>query len=229
MNVQEWLDNPKTIQKSKKGYAHFDYRIDITKAAEFIKNPENVAHYGFYPFIHYTMKMNKYNAKTGKKLKKREICYAAHLDRCIYQYYAWGLNELYNKRIRKLGIEKVPVAYRTDLSESNIQSAKKAFDFIKENPQCCVMIGDFTNFFDSLDHQYLKKRWGDLIESVQLPSDHYAVYKNITRYSTWELDDLLELNDLSDVKGKIRKNNIKQIENTLRKIQCHMEFHRDLQ
>lgn len=93
------------------------------------------------------MKMNKYNAKTGKKLKKREICYAAHLDRCIYQYYAWGLNELYNKRIRKLGIEKVPVAYRTDLSESNIQSAKKAFDFIKENPQCCVMIGDFTNFF----------------------------------------------------------------------------------
>lgn len=51
MNVQEWLDNPKTIQKSKKGYAHFDYRIDITKAAEFIKNPENVAHYGFYPLI----------------------------------------------------------------------------------------------------------------------------------------------------------------------------------
>lgn len=211
MNVQEWLDNPKTIQKSKKGYAHFDYRIDITKAAEFIKNPENVAHYGFYPFIHYTMKMNKYNAKTGKKLKKREICYAAHLDRCIYQYYAWGLNELYNKRIRKLGIEKVPVAYRTDLSESNIQSAKKAFDFIKENPQCCVMIGDFTNFFDSLDHQYLKQRWGDLIESVQLPPDHYAVYKNITRYSTWELDDLLELNDLSDVKGKIRKLNEKKV------------------
>lgn len=37
MNVQEWLDNPKTIQKSKKGYAHFDYRIDITKAAESLK------------------------------------------------------------------------------------------------------------------------------------------------------------------------------------------------
>ena len=73
------------------------------------------------------------------------------------------------------------------------------------------MIGDFTNFFDSLDHQYLKQRWGDLIESVQLPPDHYAVYKNITRYSTWELDDLLELNDLSDVKGKIRKLNEKKV------------------
>lgn len=73
------------------------------------------------------------------------------------------------------------------------------------------MIGDFTNFFDSLDHQYLKQRWGDLIESVQLSPDHYAVYKNITRYSTWELDDLLELNDLSDVKGKIRKLNEKKV------------------
>ena len=70
MNVQEWLDNPKTIQKSKKGYAHFDYRIDITKAAEFIKNPENVAHYGFYPFIHYTMKIMQ---KLGKNLKKEKF------------------------------------------------------------------------------------------------------------------------------------------------------------
>ena len=52
-----WITQKNT--KKKKGYAHFDYRIDITKAAEFIKNPENVAHYGFYPFIHYTMKMNK--------------------------------------------------------------------------------------------------------------------------------------------------------------------------
>lgn len=73
MNVQEWLDNPKTIQKSKKGYAHFDYRIDITKAAEFIKNPENVAHYGFYPFIHYTMKMINIMQKLGKNLKKEKF------------------------------------------------------------------------------------------------------------------------------------------------------------
>ena len=211
MNVQEWLDNQKTIQKSKKGYAHFDYRIDITKAAEFIKNPENVAHYGFYPFIHYTMKMNKYSAKTGKKNKKREICYAAHLDRCIYQYYAWGLNELYNKKIRKLGIEKVPVAYRKDLNESNIQSAKKTFDFIKKYPQSCVMIGDFTGFFDNLDHQYLKKMRCELIDCPQLPPDHYAVYKNITRYSIWELDDLLEINHLSGEKGKIRKLNDKKL------------------
>lgn len=58
------------------------------------------------------------------------------------------------------------------------------------------MIGDFTNFFDNLDHQYLKQQWCSLLQVSQLPADHYAVFKNITKYSKWELDDLLELNVL---------------------------------
>ena len=99
--------------------------------AKFIKNPDNVAFHGFYPFIHYTMEMVKYSKKSGKKVKTREICYASHLDRCIYQYYAYVLNGYYNERIKVDGIDKVPVAYRTDLNDSNIQSAKKAFDFIR--------------------------------------------------------------------------------------------------
>lgn len=207
MNVQTWLNNPKTIKKSRKMYAHFDYRIDIKKAAVFIRNPDNIACYGFYPFIHYTMKMEKYNKQTGKKVKEREICYAAHMDRCIYQYYAFVINEHYNQRIREDGIEKVPVAYRTDLKDSNIQSAKKAFDFIKENPKCYVMIGDFTNFFDNLDHQYLKQQWCSLLQVSQLPADHYAVFKNITKYSKWELDDLLNLNGFGKSDADIRKLN----------------------
>lgn len=209
MNVQTWLNNPKTIKKSRKMYAHFDHRIDIKKAAEFIQNPDNVASYGFYPFIHYTMKMEKYNKKTGKKIKKREICYAAHMDRCIYQYYAFAINEYYNQRIREDGIEKIPVAYRTDLKDSNIQSAKKAFDFIRANPGCYVMIGDFTNFFDNLEHQYLKKQLCSLLQVSELPADYYAVFKNITKYSKWELDDLLELNGLGKSDADIRKLNQK--------------------
>lgn len=209
MNVQTWLNNPKTIKKSRKMYAHFDYRVDIKKAAEFIQNPDNIVSYGFYPFIHYTMKMEKYNKQTGKKVKEREICYAAHMDRCIYQYYAFVINEYYNQRIREDSIEKVPVAYRTDLKDSNIQSAKKAFDFIRENPKCYVMIGDFTNFFDNLDHQYLKQQWCSLLQVSQLPADHYAIFKNITKYSKWELDDLLELNGFSKSDADIRKLNQK--------------------
>ena len=212
MNVQEWIRNPKTIRKSQKTYAHFDHRIDINKAASFIQNPENIITYGFYPFIHYTMEMDKYNKNTGKVTKKREICYAAHMDRCIYQYYSFVLNEHYNQRIMQDGIEKVPVAYRTDLRDSNIQSAKKAFDFIKNHPKCYVMIGDFTNFFDNLDHRYLKQQWCSLLKVEQLPKDHYAVFKNITRYSKWELEDLLELNGLPNSdSGRISLNKKKVV------------------
>ena len=109
MNVQTWLTHPKTIKKSKKNYAHFDRKVDIKEAAEFIQNPDNIASYGFYPFIHYTMEMEKYSKKTGKKIKKREICYAAHKDRCIYQYYAFLINELHipeKLRIRSRGTER---------------------------------------------------------------------------------------------------------------------------
>lgn len=88
MDIKAWISNPKVIANSKKGYAHFDLRTDITKVSEYISNPEKVARHSFYPFIHYVMRMDKYNKKTGVKPKTREICYAAHMDRCIYQYYS---------------------------------------------------------------------------------------------------------------------------------------------
>ena len=37
MNVQTWLDNPKTIRKSRKMYAHFDHRVDIKNAQNLYK------------------------------------------------------------------------------------------------------------------------------------------------------------------------------------------------
>lgn len=82
----------------------------------------------------------------GKVEKRRDICYAAHVDRCIYQYYSHLLNELYNQRTDEDGITEVAVAYRTNLGKSNIQFAKAAYDFIRESKDCYVMIGDFTHF-----------------------------------------------------------------------------------
>ena len=147
MDIKAWIPNPKVIANSKKGYAHFDLRTDITKVSEYISNPEKVARHSFYPFIHYVMRMDKYNKKTGVKPKTREICYAAHMDRCIYQYYSAILNENYNKYLIEQNIESVPVAYRTNLKKSNIHIAHEAFQFIRENKNCLVLIGDFTGFF----------------------------------------------------------------------------------
>ena len=207
MDIQEWLDSPKTLRKSKKRYSHFDYRTNISKVKVDITNPEYVATHGFYPFIHYTIEMIKYNKKKGKQKKTRDICYAAHVDRCIYQYYAYILNWHYNKILKEKDIDQVPVAYRTDLHDSNIQSAHKAISFIRKSANCYVMIGDFTNFFDNLDHKYLKKQWCKLIGKNMLPDDHYAVFKNVTRYSKWELEDILKINDLPNTDKGIRKLN----------------------
>lgn len=207
MTPTEWLNSADAVDRSKKPYAHFDWRTDIGQQREYIANPDKIAKHGFYPFIHYEKRTLKYSKKKGRKEKKRDICYAAHIDRCIYQYYSFLLNELYNKRVKKDGTSASAVAYRTDLHENNIHFSKRAFDFIKSNSPVHVMIGDFTGFFDNLDHAYLKQQWCSLMGVDRLPSDHFKVFKNITSYSKMELTDLLRLNGLGDTKSDRKKMN----------------------
>lgn len=201
MNLYEWKE--KQSRKKVPQYTHFDRRVSLNRCFGYITSPDKVAHHGFYPFIHYTMKSRK--VKDGKKAepKRREIYYAAHLDGWIYRYYAYLINEVYNQRVKQDGTDSVAVAYRTDLKKSNIDFAKEAFEHIRNTSSCYVMIGDFTDFFDNLDHVYLKKQLCDLLAVDKLPDDVYAVYKNVTRFSYVELSDLLVLNGLKDsLKGR---------------------------
>lgn len=210
MTKEEWLTSKVTIEKSRRTYAHFDRRTDIGEKRDYISNPANIAQHGFYPFIHYKQIQIKFGKAKGKKIKERDICYAAHIDRCIYQYYSFLLNELYNKRTYEDGISQVAIAYRTNLHQNNIHFAKRAITFIRANEPCCIMIGDFTGFFDHLDHKYLKQQWCSLIGEAQLPADHYKVFRSLTQYNTWELADLLELNQLKDTQAGRMELNVKQ-------------------
>lgn len=202
MNFDEWKEKVK-----RKRYAHFDKKITLHQAWKYISNPQNIITHSFFPFIHHTLKITKYSKAKGKTTKKREICYSAHMDRYIYQYYAYLLNDEYNKRAVVDGFDKCSIAYRNNLKMNNIDFSKKAFDKIKELKECYVIIGDFKNFFDSLDHKYLKKRMCDLLQVDKLREDYYAVFKNITKYSTWELSDLLNENRLLPNIYGIRKLN----------------------
>lgn len=227
--IDEWVLRQKTVDKSRKYYTHFDARTDMKKTANLVTDAKWVSHHGFYPLIHYKKDCSKYSSK-GRKQKERDICYAAHLDRCILQYYCHVMNERYNTRIRNLGIEDVPVAYRSDLGKNNIHLAKHAFDYIKASPNAYVMIGDFTGFFDNLDHQYLKQQWCNLLGVDQLPPDHYTIFKNITRYSTWELDDLLKLNGLPMTSAGRKKLNSQYTVLTkeqYKKYRSHIKKHTD--
>ena len=65
-SITEWLTSETAIKKSKKGYAHFDQRTDISKCRLYISNPNSVAKHGFYPFIHYEKIIKKYQTKLKK-------------------------------------------------------------------------------------------------------------------------------------------------------------------
>ena len=86
MNINEWFEDPKVLEKSKREYAHFDLRTDLSKCRNYITNPENIVRYGFYPFIKQDLEYHKFNKLEARKLKKRTIDYAAHIDSCVFQY-----------------------------------------------------------------------------------------------------------------------------------------------
>lgn len=191
MNRSEWIN--KQNKKHSSQYTHFDHRISLNHCCGHIFSPTKVASHGFYPFIHYTIKQRKYK----KDPKTRDIYYAAHIDSWIYRYYAYLINEQYNKIIREKGIQSAPIAYRTDLGKNNIHFAKKAFDFLLKAKSAFIIVGDFSHFFDELDHKYLKNQIIKLFNfDSKLPPDYYAVFKNLTKYSFVDLSDLLEINKL---------------------------------
>ena len=90
------MNNKKQRIFKIKYYAHFDNKIHWSKVKNIVITPEKVAKHGFYPFIHYTKKTIKFDSKEGRKPpKERGIFYSSHIDRYIYQYYAYKLNYIY--------------------------------------------------------------------------------------------------------------------------------------
>jgi len=178
------------LHNDTKSYAHFDKRVSLALPTirEYVQTERNIAMHRFYPFVHFT----KNHKRFGKPKKPRELYYCSHLDRCVYQRYAFLLNQKYNERVTKLGISNVSIAYRDNLNKNNIDFAKVAFDAIKEQGHCLVMVGDFTNFFDRLNHKYLKTMICNLLEKNELPADHYAVFKNITQFASWDWKSIVE-------------------------------------
>lgn len=213
MDIDTWFKDKRNIRKSQKNYAHFDIRTDIMKSQKYITNPENISKHGFYPFIKYTLRYERYrkvNNEPEREDKERIICYSAHIDRCIYQYYSALLNERYNLRLKQDWISKVPVAYRTDLHISNIDIFKEVIDVVRSMSSCYVLIGGFTKFFDRINHGYLKKQLCNLLDVSKLPSDYFAVFKSITKYNTWDLTDILALNNFSNNRRGIKMLNSKK-------------------
>lgn len=194
MNFNGWIERNSNCAS----YDHFDNKVSLKDVINEIKDPKIVSKHSFKPFIHYEKITKKFDSNTKKhKVKIRQINYASHMDRCIYLYYGYLINEKYNLHAKKKNINKVAIAYRNNLHKNNIHFAKQAFNFIKDNPSCVVFIGDFTNFFDTLDHNYLKDKLQTIMDTDKLPEDLYKVFKSITKYS------FVNKNELESIKSQL--------------------------
>lgn len=185
-------------------YTHFDIKKHYKNYEKLIKNPLWVKSHGFYPFIHFEIVFNKYcfNDELGKKEKRskvRDIYKSSHIDKFIYQYYGSKVNEQYNKIAKEKGINKVSKAYRNNLQgKCNIHFSKEALEFIVKCEEAFIFIGDFTKFFDNLDHEYLKEKLQEVLNVEKLTDDHYALFKNITKFTYVEYNTIKSYKNYSD-------------------------------
>lgn len=207
MDLNQWLEKSNSIKK----YAHFDRRVSIKTVWNEIKEPQNIITHAFLPFIHSPLIFHKYSKQKGRKDKIRQLYYSSHYDRCIYQYYSYLLNERYNIKADEAGINQTSIAYRTNLHKSNIHFAKEAFDFIKEQHSCFIIVGDFKDFFDSLDHSYLKSQLCSVMGTERLPEDYYKVFRSITKYSYVDFSEILKYYKKPDTVASRKELNKKDI------------------
>lgn len=206
-DFNKWLDKSNTI----KAYAHFDTRVSIKNVLNDVSNPDKIKVRAFLPFIHAPLVFHKFSEGKGRKDKIRDLYYSSHYDRCIYQYYSYLLNEYYNKKTDSIGISQISIAYRTILHKNNIHFAKEAFDFIKSQSRCFIIVGDFKDFFDTLNHSYLKRQLCSLLDMEKLPDDYYKVFKSVTKYCYVDYTDILKHYEMPDTLTSRRELNKRNV------------------
>jgi len=182
--------SPKKIFRNK-AYAHLDAKRPAEPMESLIKNPMWVARHGFLPFIHVVLKTKRRKGKNVRpEFKERNIFYASHLDRYVYQWYACLTTDAYERYIKANAFDKAPIAYRSIEGKTNIHFAKEAFDFIRKQEDSFVFITDFHKFFDNLDHPLLKEKLKKVFGVGELPDDHYSVFKNMTKFRYFNLQEI---------------------------------------
>lgn len=148
---QAWVDFVKHHNDTKP-YAHFDLRVSLSMPSirKYVMDRTKIVTHSFYPFIHFEKKNSRYGKKGPKK--PRELYYCSHLDRCVYQRYAFLLNYQYNiwaceNNIDDVAIDKDIKRYVT--SKGGIYM-RYSDDFIIVLPyERDAEIADFTSYIFS--------------------------------------------------------------------------------
>ncbi len=174
-------------------YVHFDEPIGLKKAEALVTSPSSVTRHSFWPLIQFDIetvkiRQDKTTGAITSKEKKREISFAAHSDSQIFSYYCQLLAVAYEQKVNDLSLNDSVLAFRA-LGKNNIHFAKQAFDKIASMGNCTAVAFDITKFFDTISHRILKQKWKSLLDVTELPSDHFSVYKAVTKFSVINRDD----------------------------------------
>src|SRR5690625_953893 len=183
-----------SMKYKTKRYTHFDYKVNIDKVKGYVTNPNRIAKHSFLPFIHYTSSFKKNIGRANPELnnrpietKTRDIMYAGHLDNFIYKYYAEKLNYKYNYFTEESKIDECSTAYRDNKNgHSNIEFAAEVINTIVNYKDAYIMVGDFTKFFNKINHKVLKNRLLEVLGVNRLSDDWYNIYRSITKYGYYE-------------------------------------------
>jgi hypothetical protein len=207
MSKEKWVFRPRQ-------YPHFDIPVtSYNKTLAFVSSPNAVAKHSFRPFLEYKIinrRFSKYLEKTRREEngedasdikvnKERPIKYAAHKDAQIYSYYRFMLAEKYEQHLQALGLTSNVIAYRKIQSapgsgkgKCNIHFAKEAFDEVVKRGDASAITLDISGFFESLDHDFLYKKWCFLLGEEELPPDHKKVFGSLTNYHVVDHDKCYE-------------------------------------
>lgn len=197
-----------------RNYLHFDSPITYRDAINLVTSPSKVAKHSFYPFLSYTISSPKIkkdeNGNIYRSNKDRNIAYSSHQDSHIFSYYSYILNQKYELLLENKysSLYDSVLAFRK-LNKNNIDFAKMAFQHILDFKNSIVIALDISSFFDNLDHGLLKRMWCMVLGTKNLPDDHYAVFKAITKFSKISRDDVFEYFNISS--NNPRKNNRNRI------------------
>ncbi|WP_159434545.1 reverse transcriptase/maturase family protein [Limosilactobacillus caccae] len=192
--LREYLQR-KNLKRTATTYKHFDKplsnNIRCKIINEIIQNNNYVSSYRHLPFIEFPIVFQKYNRKKRKYNKTRIISLPSHHDAFLYKIYSKILYKSYEYYLTQNKLSEIPIAYRT--GHSNITGARDAIDNIASQTSW-VIKGDFSHFFDNLNHDVLMKNVKKVIESIdggEFTDDWRSILKNLMDYRYIKLDDII--------------------------------------
>lgn len=216
------------LQYKCQAYRHFDSPLSEKGKKDQLNlftNPDLVKSYRHLPFINFDIRFRKYdrNKALEKRVhtKIRKISLASHHDAFLLKFYANILNHYYEKYVTEKNISDVVLAYRKE--KSNVTGAKEVFDFTWKEKNAWIIKGDFSSFFDTLNHHLLFKTvkmvlLGDV--GLRLQDDWYSILKFVTKYRTISKKEINAL--LKPFHGKTYVNNRKELGDYIKSGKLHL-------